>query len=53
MHLFFLGTIITNANTTLIISSANRERTGNYQCMANNSLGQTESNTIQIDILCK
>ena len=47
------GVIFSGDNETLSITNVNRTDSGNYRCVASNSLGDETSNAAKVDILCK
>ena len=40
-------------NKQLTITNVNRTDSGEYRCVANNSLGNDTSNAVTVDVLCK
>ena len=47
------GIILSGDNETLYIAKVNRSESGNYRCVARNSLGDDTSNTAKVDVQCK
>ena len=45
--------IFSGDNDTLSIAKVNRSESGNYRCVARNSLGDDTSNTAKVDVQCK
>ena len=47
------GIILSGDNETLYIAKVNRSESGNYRCVARNSLGDDISNAAKVDVQCK
>ena len=47
------GIIFSGDNDTLSIAKVNRSESGNYRCVARNSLGDDTSNAAKVDVQCK
>ena len=47
------GILFSEDNETLSIASINRSKSGNYRCVARNSLGNDPSNHANVDVQCK
>ena len=47
------GILFSGDNETLSIASINRSKSGNYRCVARNSLGNDSSNPANVDVQCE